>query len=563
MKFFGRTLGFGMDLRTYSQGQKASFGILLSLIGRVFEVVEDPLVRRDTMRRLFGVILVFCVVALIFLSSLCTMEVFFDPHADSSVLQEVQRQDGVRSARFLKKADFGSFLDQEDSPLALPPILQLRVAPSKVQTLYATLMEYEGVDYVFFSSEDQKRVGTYQLYLFVFFLLTLAVFIYLGKSPRGRQCVVTLILFLCLCSSPKGYAQEVTAHRQRILSTQGELQKKEVGREEVKDSYRELRETYERIGTHLKSLGQQEQDTRERIAEEEAQRTQLCLLFAELEQTQGEKIALIREQEVALEEAYAQTEKVAGLFFRRQRALANYLVYQASRVYGESISGLNKIEGEYLAQKALLVLMEKNQASRKEELRVLTEEIRKEELRREKLYGELKQKDALRRTLEQEHEVLRGELKVLEQEMKEKVRGSSFPFEPQKSLLLPLEPPLRMTSDYGSRMHPVFQDVRFHTGVDFAAPMGSPIYASAGGLVTLAGMAGGYGLTVMVDHGGGFSTLYAHASEVLVFPYQEVKTGDLLGYVGSTGISTGPHLHFEVREQGQHVNPLLWLPQKF
>ncbi len=98
-----------------------------------------------------------------------------------------------------------------------------------------------------------------------------------------------------------------------------------------------------------------------------------------------------------------------------------------------------------------------------------------------------------------------------------------------------------------ARMHPIHNRPLPHEGIDVSAPTGTPIYAAAKGRVTRAGWAVGYGLTVEIDHGFGFSTLYGHASKLIVQPGQEVMRGDLIAQVGSTGISTSSHLHYEVR----------------
>lgn len=114
----------------------------------------------------------------------------------------------------------------------------------------------------------------------------------------------------------------------------------------------------------------------------------------------------------------------------------------------------------------------------------------------------------------------------------------------------------RITSGYGYRIHPIFKTRRLHTGVDIAVPTGTPVRAAAGGEVIFTGRWGGYGIVVIVDHGGGVSTLYAHNSAVAVRSGQHVGQGQVVSYSGSTGYSTGPHLHFEVRRNGVPVNPL-------
>lgn len=116
-----------------------------------------------------------------------------------------------------------------------------------------------------------------------------------------------------------------------------------------------------------------------------------------------------------------------------------------------------------------------------------------------------------------------------------------------------------LTSGFGWRMHPILGYERFHSGVDFGADYGSNIFAADSGTVIFAGWYGGYGNAVIIDHGGGLTTMYAHASELLVQEGQQVRQGDTIATIGSTGLSTGPHLHFEVRQNGEPVDPMNYL----
>lgn len=113
-----------------------------------------------------------------------------------------------------------------------------------------------------------------------------------------------------------------------------------------------------------------------------------------------------------------------------------------------------------------------------------------------------------------------------------------------------------ISSGFGWRMNPLGGGMQFHTGVDINCVLGTPIYAAADGIVAKAGMTGGYGIEVRIKHGFGFSTLYGHCSEVFVTDGQEVKRGDLVAAVGSTGWSTGNHLHYEVRINNVPVDPM-------
>jgi len=115
----------------------------------------------------------------------------------------------------------------------------------------------------------------------------------------------------------------------------------------------------------------------------------------------------------------------------------------------------------------------------------------------------------------------------------------------------------RFGSAYGKRLHPILKIWKMHSGVDLTAPTGTKIYATGDGIVFKAGgSSGGYGNIVKINHGFGYVTFYAHMQNIYVRPGQRVKRGDVIGTVGSTGLSTSPHLHYEVRINGQHVNPL-------
>jgi murein DD-endopeptidase MepM/ murein hydrolase activator NlpD len=127
----------------------------------------------------------------------------------------------------------------------------------------------------------------------------------------------------------------------------------------------------------------------------------------------------------------------------------------------------------------------------------------------------------------------------------------------------------RIASGFGYRIDPIYKTVKFHAGLDFTAPQGTPIYATADGIVKTAGRSdGGYGNHVVINHGYGYETLYGHMYRVKANSGQRVKRGDLIGYVGSTGKSTGPHCHYEVHKNGQKLDPVYFFyndlsPQQF
>jgi murein DD-endopeptidase MepM/ murein hydrolase activator NlpD len=126
----------------------------------------------------------------------------------------------------------------------------------------------------------------------------------------------------------------------------------------------------------------------------------------------------------------------------------------------------------------------------------------------------------------------------------------------ESSAAMRLPVPGQITSRFGNRFHPILGSARFHKGVDLRAPMGAPIVAAADGRVVTAGWHGGYGRQVAIAHRCGVQTTYAHMSRIAAAPGQMVRQGQVIGYVGSSGLSTGPHLHYEVHKDGRPVNPM-------
>lgn len=120
----------------------------------------------------------------------------------------------------------------------------------------------------------------------------------------------------------------------------------------------------------------------------------------------------------------------------------------------------------------------------------------------------------------------------------------------------PLKNMRAITSGFGARYHPILKTMRVHTGVDMAAPKGTPIYATADGVVSREKGGSGYGIVVIINHGYSYKTVYAHMSKKVVKPGQRVKRGEIIGYVGNTGLSFGSHLHYEVIKNGVKVNPV-------
>jgi len=158
---------------------------------------------------------------------------------------------------------------------------------------------------------------------------------------------------------------------------------------------------------------------------------------------------------------------------------------------------------------------------------------------------------------DQQYNELMAASKQIEQMILASAYQASMPAGSGGAMIWPLGGPI--TSEFGWRTHPIFGSARFHSGIDIGGDYGLPIHAAQAGVVTHAGWISGYGNTVIIDHGGGISSLYGHNQSLAVGEGQSVSQGEVIAYCGSTGNSTGPHCHFEVRENGSPVSPYGYL----
>lgn len=170
------------------------------------------------------------------------------------------------------------------------------------------------------------------------------------------------------------------------------------------------------------------------------------------------------------------------------------------------------------------------------------------------LYSSLK---AQRRTYERKIEELLKNSQEMENLIQRLQQGTPTAAKGTGRFIWPIRG--MITSYYGYRRHPIFKVTKLHTGIDVAAKMGTKIKATDGGTVIHSGWWGGYGKATIIDHGNGYSSVYAHQKRIYVKKGARVKQGQIIGLVGSTGYSTGPHIHFEIRVKGKTVNPLKYL----
>lgn len=289
---------------------------------------------------------------------------------------------------------------------------------------------------------------------------------------------------------------------------------------------------------------------------------------------QADELAQLRERrEQARESAAAERDRVAGLV-SQQRAQRDKVAAETER-HRRLVAELRSKEQ---AQVAMIDSLESESVQLEEELEEIAERERQAEAeaeaqRRAEARARQRAEEARRRAEEAaarraEEAARRAREAAREAESAAPTSGSSSGSSGSSSgsstgassssrFHSPADGAL--TSGFGYRTHPIFGTTRLHAGVDLGGARGAPIYAADDGMVVSAGWRGGYGNAVVINHGGGLATLYAHQSNIGVRPGQHVSRGQLIGRIGCTGSCTGPHLHFEVRKNGKPRDPMPYL----
>ena len=229
------------------------------------------------------------------------------------------------------------------------------------------------------------------------------------------------------------------------------------------------------------------------------------------------------------------------------------------------LQSLKEARLRVVAEKEALEASKTEQEQIKQELSARQAELEVQNARQMELIREIESKEEeLREAINEQERLEKAIQTQIQSELAEIARRLAEENKPNVyvggEFLWPCPGYVRISSEFGRRFHPILKEYRGHSGIDMAAPSGTKILAANGGtVITSSYNAGGYGNYVVINHGGGRATLYAHMSKSLVSVGQTVERGETIGLVGSTGLSTGPHLHFEVIINGVQVNPRSYL----
>ncbi|ASC73475.1 putative metalloprotease [Halomicronema hongdechloris C2206] len=362
-----------------------------------------------------------------------------------------------------------------------------------------------------------------------------------------------------------GWSQAATDQRlvaQSVEELQQQQQDLEKKRSRLQQQQDQLESLQDQAETKLDGLEQTIAATANQIAETEYRLEQaekrLTTLQAELEQAKADYQVVQRATVARLQVLQRQQGGEGWAVLLQSQNFNEFLDrrYQLKRVYDADRQALQtlKAKAEDLKAQATVVEAQKNQvALLRQQLLSQKEQYEAEANQQEQLIGRLRQDRAALEAAEAQLAKDSEQLAVLIRQRLQTstvVRGTGRMIHPAAA---------RITSRFGTRVHPILGYRRFHSGIDFGASYGTTIQAADAGRVIFSGWYGGYGQAVIIDHGGGITTLYAHASRLYVREGQGVQQGQAIAAVGSTGLSTGPHLHFEVRQNGNPVNPMAYL----
>lgn len=350
-----------------------------------------------------------------------------------------------------------------------------------------------------------------------------------SRVRSGKKAIaifMAVLMSLTICTSGVAFAAQSKSELQDELSDVNK-EKEDVSNEmaQVEKDIKELQSKVDSLSSQISEASSEIKETEEKIEKKEK----------EMEEREDNLYARLR-------------------VMYKNGSIGFVDVLLGSGSISEFVSNLELIQKIYKNDMNVLKVLEEEY----EELKDIKAELKEKKAalaqQQTELTAQKSELDEKRSQLKKEEEALKAEADQLTQEILSMIDTSSKYV--GGTFVWPCPSSTYITSSFGNRLHPILKSWIYHTGVDIGASSGKNILAAASGTVIMAGWYGGYGNCVMIDHGGGIVTLYGHASALNVSKGQTVSQGQVIAYVGSTGRSTGPHLHFEVRVNGEYVNPM-------
>lgn len=386
----------------------------------------------------------------------------------------------------------------------------------------------------------------------------------MNRKRHNKERVRRICAMICAVVIAVAFVASIVVPA--MAATQQQLNDAKKKTEQAKKAAEEAENKKKAVLAEYNSIDKQISDTE----------TEIDIIEKQIEQTKTD-IALKEEELKKAEEEYKEYEQ---LFLTRARVM-----YENSEIkYLEILFGANDFSDFLSKLEMISQLMEYDKTilskldETKKKIAAAKEELENILVRQEENAENLeKRRSALDATLAQKQKLLDDAKKDVEKYkaiyeaaeeaeaalIRANAKALSYSANPVKytggKFTWPVPGSQRVTSPYGYRIHPVYKTRKFHTGIDIGAGYGLNIVASADGTVTMATTNGGYGKCIIINHGSGLSTLYGHCSTLLVSVGDKVTKGQIIAKVGSTGVSTGPHLHYEVRVNGSTTDPIQYV----
>jgi murein DD-endopeptidase MepM/ murein hydrolase activator NlpD len=374
---------------------------------------------------------------------------------------------------------------------------------------------------------------------------------------KKRRIVAFLLIIIILSLNVvQAYGETVDELRKRqkdinnrIDKTNNEIKSMQSQTKDISKQIEELDLKIDGAATELSKVENELDKLRLKITETEKELNAAEEKLAEQEDTFNQRLRVMyKNGNVGYLEVLLSSGNIKD-FLSRKDMIQSIAEYDKDliRFMKEQRDIIDQKKTELEAQRASVEVTKSKIEARKKNLESVS---REKELLMSKLQKDIK-------AYEKEYDKLNEYAKSIESKIV-KLQRNTNPYTGGK-MSWPVPGHSRISSYYGYRIHPIFKTKKLHTGVDIPAPTGTAVKAAADGIVIHTDWLGGYGKAVMVDHGSGIVTLYGHNSAITVKNGTNVKRGDTIAKVGSTGNSTGPHCHFEVRKNGAYVDPMPWL----
>ena len=378
------------------------------------------------------------------------------------------------------------------------------------------------------------------------------------KVWKARAFAVFLALLVCVAPSSLVWADD--AETQELESQLEALQR------QAEEQQAKTEQLDARIGT----VSEQLRELSEEVKSAEAEYNEIARQLEATEMSIEENAELLAETEKELAEKNAQLRgRIRNVYMYGQISYIDVLL--GAKDFSDFLTRMDLfkrvINSDYELVKRVREakrIVEETRAALERQRAFEARLAREAEEKHLELLEKRQDKNALLQKIETDREVSQQayeELIAASAEVERLIRASRYRYQypggGTGSMIWPLYG--EITSEYGWRTHPIYGDSRYHSGMDIGGEYGDPIIAAAAGTVIYSGWISGYGYAVIIDHGGGISTLYGHNEALAVGEGQTVSQGQVIAYCGSTGNSTGPHCHFEVREGGEPVDPMGYL----